>query len=408
MPWGVERGHGCQPGKPFAVFRLNADGTAGDLVPGGCHVTKEGALAHQRALYATEPMGAHSMREQMTVPVEWKAGADGFPGTVEGYFSVFGNVDLGNDVVLPGAYKKTLAEWTAVNRGPQAQPLPLIADHELSSAGVIGSVREARETQTGGWFKAGFSGEPEAQSVRRKMMEGHIRGVSFSYEAVKHYPGEVAGKAVRFLQELKLFEITVTPFPMNPLALASAKADRGNIETAAAADLDAAARAYAESQGWAMPGGGYPIRPAGMHGAADLSSAIQAVGRGSGSHDAIRRHIMDRARAIGMTDQIPANWSASGGMMSLDFDEFSGAMRAALTISYEPAQKAAVSTLIAAYQLSAAAPVGTADDGPPPVAPGGEPPSALAGHIAQLETERARNQWDRLEADLRDMKGGQQ
>jgi HK97 family phage prohead protease len=403
MPWGVERGHGCQPGKPFAVFRLNADGTAGDVVPGGCHVTKDGALAHQRALYANEPIGAHSMRDHLTAPVEWKTAGTG-NGELEGYVSVFNNVDQGGDVVLPGAFKRTIDAW----RG-SAQPLPLIADHDLTSRGVIGSVRDAKEDPLGVWIRAGFASTSDAQDIRTKMIEGHLRGMSFTYEAIRHHLGEVAGKSVRFLDEVRWFEATVTPFPMNMLAMASAKASRGNIDSAAAADLDAAARAYAESQGWAMPGGSYPIRPANMHGAADLSSAILAVGRGSGSHDAIRRHIMDRARAIGMTDQIPANWSASGGMMSLDFDEFSGAMRAALTISYEPAQKAAVSTLIAAYQLSAAAGDGDAGSGPPPGVPGGDPPpEALAGHIAQLETERARNQWDRLEADLRDMKGGQQ
>ena len=44
----------------------------------------------------------------------------------------------------------------------------------------------------------------------------------------------------------------------------------------------------------------------------DLSAAVRAVGRGSGSHDAIRRHIIKRARALGMTDVIPDNWNADG------------------------------------------------------------------------------------------------
>src|SRR5215468_7890967 len=114
MPWKVERGHGCQPSKAWAVFKLNADGTAGDVVPGGCHVTKDGALAHQRALYANEPSagggrGTH-MHDHLTVPVEWKTTA-GTAGELEGYASVFGNVDLGGDVVVPGAFKKTLNDW---------------------------------------------------------------------------------------------------------------------------------------------------------------------------------------------------------------------------------------------------------------------------------------------------------
>jgi hypothetical protein len=41
----------------------------------------------------------------------------------------------------------------------------------------------------------------------------------------------------------------------------------------------------------------------------DLSNAIKAVGRGGGSHDAIRNHIMSRAKAMKMQDMIPEDWS---------------------------------------------------------------------------------------------------
>lgn len=87
--------------------------------------------------------------------------------------------------------------------------------------------------------------------------------------------------------------------------------DQGNITTLHAKDLNAAARKYAASQGWAMPNGSYPIRPANMHGGTDLHDAIDAVGRGGGSHDAIRAHIVKRAQAIGMADQLPASWTSS-------------------------------------------------------------------------------------------------
>ena len=80
-------------------------------------------------------------------------------------------------------------------------------------------------------------------------------------------------------------------------------------------ELDLRAKYNAEQlrtmarNGQAMPDGSYPIGDL-----ADLANAIRAVGRGSGSHDAIRRHIMKRARALGASDQIPDNWMANGGM----------------------------------------------------------------------------------------------
>jgi hypothetical protein len=92
----------------------------------------------------------------------------------------------------------------------------------------------------------------------------------------------------------------------------AAAEDHGNIDTPDAADLDTAARRYAASQGWAMPDGSYPVRPANLHGASDLEKAVGAVGRGGGSHDAIRKHIMARAQAIGLTAKVPDNWGGAG------------------------------------------------------------------------------------------------
>lgn len=42
---------------------------------------------------------------------------------------------------------------------------------------------------------------------------------------------------------------------------------------------------------------------------ADLSNAIRAVGRGSGDHGAIKRHIIKRAKALGKTDMLPEDWT---------------------------------------------------------------------------------------------------
>jgi hypothetical protein len=51
----------------------------------------------------------------------------------------------------------------------------------------------------------------------------------------------------------------------------------------------------------------YPIDDA-----EDLGRAIHAVGRGGADHDKIRAYIIRRARAMGMSDQIPDGWSSDG------------------------------------------------------------------------------------------------
>ena len=69
----------------------------------------------------------------------------------------------------------------------------------------------------------------------------------------------------------------------------------------------------AKGQAFKGPGGAlsYPIADA-----ADLKNAIHAVGRGGADHDAIRKYVMGRAKALGMADQIPDNWNSDGSMRS--------------------------------------------------------------------------------------------
>jgi hypothetical protein len=71
------------------------------------------------------------------------------------------------------------------------------------------------------------------------------------------------------------------------------------------ADVTAQQRRQFAKSGVAMPDGSYYIRNAD-----DLDNAIGAVGRGSGSHAAIRAHIIKRANVLGLSNRIPADWTA--------------------------------------------------------------------------------------------------
>lgn len=78
------------------------------------------------------------------------------------------------------------------------------------------------------------------------------------------------------------------------------------------ADLSTAAREKAAKQGDALPGGRYPIRNR-----VDLQNAIRAVGRAKGGEAGratVRRFIMRRAKAIGMSDAIPDSWAGDGSL----------------------------------------------------------------------------------------------
>ncbi len=75
------------------------------------------------------------------------------------------------------------------------------------------------------------------------------------------------------------------------------------------AKYDAADRKKMAGSGAAMDDGSYPIADE-----EDLKNAIHAVGRGSGSHGAIRKHIAARARSLGKSSLIPDNWNPDGSL----------------------------------------------------------------------------------------------
>lgn len=71
-------------------------------------------------------------------------------------------------------------------------------------------------------------------------------------------------------------------------------------------------RSKLAGQGKAMPGGRFPIESR-----ADLANAIHAVGRAKGGEAgraAVRRHIISRAKALGLSGMIPDNWATDGSL----------------------------------------------------------------------------------------------
>lgn len=83
------------------------------------------------------------------------------------------------------------------------------------------------------------------------------------------------------------------------------------------ADFSAAERRRMASSGAAMPDGSFPIRNR-----ADLSNAIQSIGRAS-NYDAAKKHIISRARALNATGMLPKEWNVTKSWGSLFQPKFS-------------------------------------------------------------------------------------
>ena len=135
-------------------------------------------------------------------------------GFLEGFASVFNNVDLGGDVVRKGAFKKTIKE--RLKRGM----ILLYDSHAVyeGTSAVIGAVTKAEERDEGLWFHAPFSAVARAQDVRTKVKEKILRALSFGYDIIKSKPSEEFGEDVNELIELRLWEVSVVPWGMNPKA----------------------------------------------------------------------------------------------------------------------------------------------------------------------------------------------
>ena len=96
------------------------------------------------------------------------------------------------------------------------------------------------------------------------------------------------------------------------------------------AQPDVATMRKLQKQGKAMPpktAGGRPRFQ--IRNADDLDNAIRAVGRAtddSGQHseeerETVRRYVMARAKALGLSARIPATWQADGSLKDSDSDD---------------------------------------------------------------------------------------
>lgn len=99
------------------------------------------------------------------------------PGTFRARVSVFGNTDSYGDVVAPGAFTKTLAEWTIKGGLP-----PVIWSHQFADpANFLGTHSRVEETEDGLEVTGHLNlARPKAAQVWELMREGTITEFSFS------------------------------------------------------------------------------------------------------------------------------------------------------------------------------------------------------------------------------------
>lgn len=133
-------------------------------------------------------------------------------GSFSGYASLFGEADLSRDVVMPGAFVKSLRR-----RG--ARGVRMLFQHD--PAAPIGVWREIREDARGLFVRGRLTPEvARAREVLALMRAGAIDGLSIGFRTVRGRTDAKTG--VRRLLEVDLWEISVVTFPLLPAARVSA------------------------------------------------------------------------------------------------------------------------------------------------------------------------------------------
>lgn len=123
-----------------------------------------------------------------------------------GYASKFGNIDLHNDIIEQGAFKKTIQERMPKNM------IKVFWQHMEP----IGMPKVLEEDSEGLYVEGNISKVQKGNEAIELMRDGVVDGMSIGYDVVKDEFDE--NHNIRRLKELKLYEVSIVTWGANPEA----------------------------------------------------------------------------------------------------------------------------------------------------------------------------------------------
>lgn len=135
------------------------------------------------------------------LPLEWKTGEEGL---IEGYGSVFDVVDLGGDIVAPGAFTQSLRSGRKVK---------MLRGHDTSAViGVWDRIEEdGKGLRVAGRLLTTVAAGREAYELAKA---GAIDGLSIGYRTGK----SMDRNGRRVILQADVLEVSLVTFPMNEMA----------------------------------------------------------------------------------------------------------------------------------------------------------------------------------------------
>lgn len=141
-----------------------------------------------------------------------------------GYFAAFGNKDADGDIIVPGAFAKSISE-----RGPRAAKPRILFLRDHDSAKVLGRVDVLREDEKGLYFEAQIANTQLGDETLELYKMGALTEHSIGFQTVKsRYDSK---EKTNYLEELKLWEGSVVAWGANEQTpLVGIKSIKGGFE----------------------------------------------------------------------------------------------------------------------------------------------------------------------------------
>lgn len=177
---------------------------------------------------------------------------------VAGIAAVFGNVDVYDDVILPGAFKNTIErEFKSENAVRHLwqhsffdPPTAVVTDlKEVTREELPPAVLEKAPEATGGLFiEREYLEDPESDRIFRAVQKGALNQMSFGFDAIKKIEktsvDQATGieKTIRFLEEVKLYDTSDVLWGANSATVATDAKDLNGLLQKLFISLKAGAR----------------------------------------------------------------------------------------------------------------------------------------------------------------------
>ena len=132
---------------------------------------------------------------------------DTVKGVVTGYFSSFGNVDSDGDLILPGAFKKTLQE-----NGPESIKQRILHLYQHDATRPVAKPSVLKEDMKGLYFESTIAKTRDGMDLLEMYEKGIIDEHSIGFRTVKEQKKDNHNELI----ELKLWEGSSVTWGANP------------------------------------------------------------------------------------------------------------------------------------------------------------------------------------------------